>query len=122
MRSTLLASTILALLVGVACSGGASSSSSGSSSGPEVKIALTDFKFTPDKIEIPANTVVKLTAKNSGSVEHDITIDKISYKLAVPTAREVSKNIGPLQPGTYDVYCFVVGHKELGMIATLTVK
>lgn len=122
MRFTFPALTILALLVGAGCSGGTSSSSSGSASGPEVKIALTDFKFTPDKIEIPANTVVKLTAKNSGSVEHDITIDSLGFKLPVPTAREVSKNIGPLQPGTYDVYCFVVGHKELGMIATLTVK
>ncbi len=122
MRSTFLALTILALLVGVACSGGASSSSSGSSSGPEVKIALSDFKFAPDKIEIAANTVVKFTAKNSGSVEHDISIDSLGFKLLVPTAREVSKNIGPLQPGTYPIYCAVVGHKELGMIATLTVK
>ncbi len=117
MRFRFPALTILALLVGAACSGGGASSS-----GPEVKIALTDFKYTPDKIELPASTVVKLTAKNSGSVEHDFVIDKLSYKLSVPTAREVSKNIGPLQPGTYDVYCAVVGHKELGMIATLTVK
>ncbi len=117
MRFRVPALTILALLVGVACSGGGTSTS-----GPEVKVGLTDFKFTPDKIEIPASTVVKLTAKNGGSVEHDFVIDKLSYKLAVPTAREVSKNIGPLQPGTYDVYCAVVGHKELGMIATLTVK
>ena len=117
MRFMVPALTILALVVGVACSGGGASSS-----GPEVKIGLSDYKFTPDKIEIPANTVVKFTAKNGGSVEHDITIDAVGFKLLVPTAREVSKSIGPLQPGTYAVYCAVVGHKELGMIATLTVK
>ncbi|MDO8562207.1 MAG: cupredoxin domain-containing protein, partial [Candidatus Limnocylindria bacterium] len=87
MRFRFPALAILALLVGAACSGDASSS--GSSSGPVVKIAMTDFKYTPDKIEIPASTVVKLTAKNGGSVEHDFVIDKLSYKLSVPTAREV---------------------------------
>ena len=117
MRLALSGLTILALLTAVACSG-----SSSSASGPEVKIALTDFKFTPDKLEIAANTAVRFVAKNTGSVEHDLTIDKINYKLAVPTAREVSKSIGPLQAGTYEVYCAVVGHKELGMIASLTVK
>jgi len=116
MRAALFALTLFAAAA-AACGGGG-----GSGGGPEIRVTLSDYAFVPATIEIPAGTAARLVAKNTGSVEHDFTVDKVGYKLLSPTGREVSKSIGPLQAGTYEVTCSVAGHVELGMKATLVVK
>ena len=121
-------------------------SACGSTSQPSTEIAVeaTDFAYSPLSITIPAGQPVMLMLKNSGKVEHDFVIDKINV------TDIASSNNGPaehhqmhqaeydlhffakagesstleftaLEPGTYEIFCSIEGHKEAGMIGKLIV-
>ena len=60
-------------------------------------------------------------AANEGAAPHNFAIDalKISVDLAPGETKEVVVNA---PAGTYEFYCNVPGHKEAGMVGTLTVE
>ncbi|KQX67338.1 MULTISPECIES: hypothetical protein [unclassified Streptomyces] len=115
-----------------ACGGGTDSSSAGAgttpapakptTSGTQVTAKLTDFhihlstqKFHPGRYTF--------TAQNAGHHEHALELDR-------PGGETRSKTLEPgqsttlavtLKPGSYQVYCPIDGHKDLGMKTTLTV-
>jgi uncharacterized cupredoxin-like copper-binding protein len=72
-------------------------------------------------VTIPANTDVTFTISNQGAAAHNFSIDalKISVDLPPGETKEVVVNA---PPGTYEYYCNVPGHKEAGMVGTLTVE
>ena len=127
---------ILVLLL-AACAG---------TSEPSTKITVeaTDFAYSPLSIMIPAGEPVTLMLKNSGKAEHDFVIDKIDVTDVVASdngpaehhqmhqpeydlhffarAGETSTlEFTALEPGTYEVFCSIEGHKEAGMIGKLIV-
>ena len=116
-----MAALACAAVLASACGGGGSGGGS-TGNDTEIKMTAAEFVFTPKDISAPAGKGIKLTIKNTGTVEHDFTIDSPAVKIPVPVAREVSKSIGTLPAGTYAFWCTVAGHKEGGMTGTLTVK
>ena len=63
--------------------------------------------------------------KNAGQVPHNLTIKGPGLSTrATPTigAGKSAKLTVALQPGTYELYCSVPGHKQLGMDLKITVK
>jgi uncharacterized cupredoxin-like copper-binding protein len=94
---------------------------------------------------IPAGQPITLTVKNTGNIEHDFVIEKINAATEViedngsnahhthgeqanydvhVSARPGEASVLQLtvsEPGTYEVFCSVEGHKEAGMIGELTV-
>lgn len=90
--------------------------------GTSVQIAAVDIAFDPPQFTIPANTDVKVTITNKGSLQHDFAIDalKIKTKLLNP-GESVAITINA-KPGQYQYYCTVPGHKDAGMVGTMTVK
>ena len=120
-----IAITLAGGLVLAACGGGSSggSPSGGAAAGTEVKVGLSDFAFTPKTIEVPADKKFTLALTNTGSVEHDFTVDALKINVVVPpNGKPKTQEVGPLKAGTYDLYCAVAGHKEAGMTAKLVVK
>lgn len=107
-------------LVAAACGGAAGGS--GASSVPAVRITLSEFKFAPTPIEVPANTKVSFQLTNSGTVEHDLTAKGLGLHLYVAAAKRSQEEVGPFKPGEYEIYCGVAGHKEAGMVGTIVVK
>ncbi len=112
----------------------------------EITVEATDFAYSPLSISIPAGEPVTLLLKNSGKVEHDFVIDKINVtgveaSEADPAAHHQMGHEQPeydlhffaragetatlkftaLEPGTYEIFCSVAGHKEAGMIGKLIV-
>ena len=111
----------------------------------EITVEAADFTYEPVSITVPAGQPVTLMLKNTGKVEHDFVVDKINV-----TDVETSDN-GPaahhqmgdmpeydlhffakagdtavlnftaLEPGTYEIFCSIEGHKEAGMIGELIV-
>jgi uncharacterized cupredoxin-like copper-binding protein len=111
----------------------------------EMIVDMTDFSYTPSSLTIPAGQPITLTVKNSGAIEHDFVVERINatteivedngsnahhahgeqadYDLHV-SARPGEASVLQLtvsEPGTYQVFCSVEGHKEAGMIGELTV-
>jgi len=125
MHRTTIAISLAVGLILAACGGGSSSGSPGGGAGGGivVRVSFTDFKFAPPTVEAPADKKFTLALTNTGSVEHDFTVDALNLKISVPPNGKVkTQEVGPLKAGTYDLYCAVAGHKELGMIAKLVAK
>ncbi|MDQ3097793.1 MAG: cupredoxin domain-containing protein [Chloroflexota bacterium] len=100
----------------------AAACSAGTAQTPSVRVTLSDFTFAPMPIEVPANTKVAFQLTNSGSVEHDVTAKDLGLHLHVGTAKRVEEVVGPFKPGTYDIYCGIAGHREVGMVGKVVVK
>lgn len=67
---------------------------------------------------------VTLQMKNASSVQHDIAITGNGVNAVGPIVANggVSTVTENLKPGTYTFYCSVDGHRQAGMVGTLTVK
>ncbi len=81
--------------------------------------------------------------RNKGTIEHDWAIMKIptmgmqesssggheksgmnkpELHVNARMGQSAQVEFTPTQPGTYQIYCTVAGHKEAGMVGTLVVK
>lgn len=125
MRKITFALIGIAGLVTAACGGGgggASGSGGGSSGAAAVRVTLSEFKFAPTPIEVPANTKVSFQLTNAGTVEHDLTAKALGLNLYVAAAKKSQAEAGPFTPGEYEIYCGIPGHKEAGMVGKIVVK
>ena len=111
----------------------------------ELTVQASDFAYNPASVTVPAGQPVTLTLKNTGNIEHDFVVDKINvtdveasdsgpamhhqmghepeydlhfFARAGDTA---VLNFTALEPGTYEIFCSIEGHKEAGMIGKLIV-
>ncbi len=111
----------------------------------EISFEGNEFKFAPAKIEVPAGKAIRVTRRNTGSIEHDWSITEMpvaNYKpptasgghemnamgneaqihMAVMMGKSATMEFTPTRPGTYQFFCAVQGHKEAGMVGTIVVN
>lgn len=110
----------------------------------EMIVEGTEFKFSPESLEVSPGQPVKLTFKNLGALEHDFSVMEIpllsgvvteptpghSHEMPVQPDLHVAASGGqtmtlefiPTEPGRYEIICTVAGHKEAGMKGFLIVK
>ncbi|HET6824265.1 MAG TPA: cupredoxin domain-containing protein [Anaerolineales bacterium] len=112
-----------------------------------ITVDASDFAYQPASITVPVGEPVTITLNNIGNIEHDFVVEEISvtdveasdvgtaahhqggheaevdYDLHffAKAGHTASLQFTALDPGTYEVFCSVEGHKEAGMIATLVV-
>jgi plastocyanin len=90
--------------------------------GEPIEVDMLDtLKFEPAEITAAVGTV--LTIKNAGVLQHDFVIDELGGEL-VPLLNGGDAQDWTVEgaPGTYEFYCSVPGHKESGMVGTLTIQ
>jgi plastocyanin len=89
---------------------------------PEGAIVFTaiDIDFVEDRQEAPAGDVTFVLV-NEGNILHDLTIDELGIHMVANPGETVVEDV-TLQPGTYDYYCSVPGHRAAGMEGTLQVQ
>src|SRR5215210_1043950 len=86
-----------------------------------VDIVAQDILFEPKELTIPANTDVTVNVPNEGAAPHNFSIDALGIDIDIaPGATEQVVINAPA--GEYEFYCNVPGHKEAGMVGTLTVS
>ena len=127
-----------AVLLGLACGGGAS----GQEADVVIDFRTENVKFSPDRLEMPAGKAVMLRMRNMDDMEHDFQVDGLrgemmddmkmagghegmsSGMIALHTmnGQTASMTFRASQRGTYEFYCTMAGHKELGMKGTLLVN
>jgi uncharacterized cupredoxin-like copper-binding protein len=119
-------------------SGSASSSNTtGGASGGVIKtvaIKETQFKLSPSSVTLSKPGTYAFKAENNGSVQHSLAIEGKGVKSEGGQAGEakLKQALNPGQsgvlavtfqkPGTYDMYCPVDGHEQLGMKGEVVVK
>ncbi len=111
------------VIVGALLSAGAASAASVA----VIKITQKEFSFTPKTVTVPAGPA-RFVVTNGGTIEHDFMIDALGVNsgMVKPGATVTIPPAGRppvvLKKGTYQGYCMVPGHKELGMVITVAVK
>ena len=121
-----LATSIFALLVAaivaVTNDGGGGSSDGGeaAASGP-VSVTLTEFSISPKSISVPKGGSLEL--KNEGKIAHNFQVTGTDVKSKdIEGGASETLDLSSLDPGSYEVFCAVPGHKDSGMTATLVVS
>jgi uncharacterized cupredoxin-like copper-binding protein len=94
----------------------------GGGPGSKLEVMGKEFSFTPAKLTLKAGRPATIALKNTGSIEHDLTVDDAHFKLAVNTGKTGEKELKIDKPGTYEFHCSVAGHKDAGMKGELTVE
>ena len=129
------------LVIGLAL---AACAGSGRPAETTIAIAVADFHFTPNNLEVTAGQPVKLTIHNTSELDHDFSIMVIplvgtaeetggmehdmgnasadpQLHIAVGGGQTGILEFTPTKPGTYDFWCTVSGHKEAGLTGSMVV-
>lgn len=93
-----------------------------SGSGGEHQITAVDSAFDTDAITVKPGDTIVLT--NEGFLEHDIAVEELGLDSGLAGNGETVSITIPedAEPGEYEFFCSVPGHKEAGMVGTLTIE
>lgn len=106
------------------------------------EVQATDMAFGPRAITVKTGETARIVLQNQGAQEHDLTIDNPKGKVNVISesgthgashgkkglhvsaapGKTGTLDFTPSEPGTYEFYCTVPGHKEAGMTGKLVVQ
>jgi glucose/arabinose dehydrogenase/plastocyanin len=89
--------------------------------GDEVTVESVDIDFNPNEFTIPANTDVTVHLPNNGAVRHNFSVEELGINVDIPPGEEQTITINA-PAGEYTYYCDVPGHRQAGMVGTMTVE
>ncbi len=94
-----------------------------SSGGARVEIALSEWKLAPSTPRVDAAGAVTIHVTNSGSFGHALEVDGngVEEETSTLEAGDSADLTVTLAPGTYEIYCPIGNHRQMGMEGTLTV-
>ena len=99
----------------------------GAGGGSTVNISTpsgTELAYDQKSVSAKAGSVT-IDFTNNESISHDVAVESSSGDTVGQTdlvASGTANTTVDLQPGTYQFFCTVPGHREAGMQGTLTVK
>jgi uncharacterized cupredoxin-like copper-binding protein len=122
MKALFVALAAVALLSG--CGGGGGNA--GAQPAGSTKVSMTEFKFTPSDISVPAGKVVFFLVNDGNGTSHDMVIHDSSGKTIakselVSAGDSTVLTVDNIAAGTYTILCDQPGHEASGMKGTLTV-
>lgn len=87
-----------------------------------IVVSAVDIAFEPKELTIAADTDVVVTITNNGALQHDFHIDELGVASDLLNGGESTQVTINAPAGTHEFYCAVTGHREAGMVGTLTVE
>lgn len=84
-------------------------------------VTSVDIDFDTESIEAKPGDTITLT--NEGFAQHDLVVDELGIATDLLNNGQTMTITIPedAAPGEYEFYCSVPGHKEAGMVGTLTI-
>lgn len=149
MKKVWFVAVCLMTVLMAACGSSSESSSTTDLPTAEFTIVATDIAYDTDQLEVAAGQPIAITFKNDGFLEHDFSIMEIEHSGEVMSHDEggmdghdmghmsdipdvhvaaamnggsSSLEFTPSEPGEYEFFCTVAGHKEAGMVGKLIVN
>ncbi|HEX4836013.1 MAG TPA: cupredoxin domain-containing protein [bacterium] len=90
-----------------------------------VRITAGEFFFAPREVAASPGAVT-VVVRNEGAIEHNVVLagtgGKSVAEVAVIEPGQTAEIKTAIHEGTYTIYCSLPGHREAGMVATLTVR
>ena len=71
---------------------------------PVVRISIKDHQFEPAEVAVPAGIKVRLLVKNERQVNAEFESNSLHREKIVNPGSEVMVFVGPLDPGSYDIF------------------
>ncbi|WP_448576134.1 plastocyanin/azurin family copper-binding protein [Thermomicrobium sp.] len=108
-----------------ACGGGGGGGGTSGGGGGKITIEMGEYYYKPATITVSPGASFTVTLKNVGALPHNLYAEQINPMESpmVDPGKSVDFTFtAPSQAGTYDFWCTVPGHKELGMVGKLEVK
>jgi plastocyanin len=102
---------------------GASPNGAGAGGGEVVEVALSDFALEPASFSLEPGSYT-FHVVNDGSVVHALEVEGPSGEVETANLEpgaSADLEVDLSEPGEYEVYCPVGGHREQGMEGTITV-
>ena len=93
--------------------------SQASAATPEFEIEIRNHLFQPDRLEIPANTKVKLIIHNRDATPEEFESYELNREKVILGGRKAVVFIGPLEPGEYPFFGEFNPQTALGTIIVL---
>ncbi len=88
----------------------------------EIEIDGSNFAFAPKEVRVPYGAQVKIVFKNTGGT-HDLVIDEFDVRSKVIQGDATdSVTFTANKKGSFQYYCSVGSHREMGMWGTLIVE
>ena len=87
--------------------------------GSTVDVTLGDYVIL-GTLTAPAGSV-RLNAINQGGIDHNVGLRRGPISGNMKPGKGFTIDLGQLAPGTYELYCDLVGHVEKGMVANLVI-
>ncbi len=94
----------------------------GANSADSVEISMVDLAFEPSDLTIAADTDATIVLTNNGAAPHNFYFDDLDIHSGTLSSGDTETLTVNLPAGTYTFYCNVPGHKQAGMVGTLTVE
>jgi plastocyanin len=120
---TVLAGFVVGAIATSFFAGSASSAGGGVAEAPTVTGVETakDVKFTETKLSMKNGEVLGLFVINQDDFGHTFDIDALNIHVALPAHATTAVAIKPTAAGDLQFFCAIPGHKDSGMVGTLTV-
>lgn len=67
-------------------------------------IVIKDHKLDPSEFEVPAGIEFTLLVKNADDTPEEFESEDLDLEKIIPGGAEAQFSIGPLEPGSYDVF------------------
>ena len=98
-------------------------STGGGGGGETVELVETEFAIDPSEVTAKAGEVT-FAVSNEGSAPHNLEVEgsgveEVSETIEAGQSTELTVS---LEPGDYEMYCAIPGHREQGMEGTVTVE
>jgi plastocyanin len=124
VKAMLLTLPALAIVLAGCGGGGGATTESAAPSGSAIQVKETEYSLAPGKITIAKPGTVVFDAVNAGKMGHALAIEGngVDEETGTIDAGSSAKlTVDLAKAGTYDLYCPIDGHEQLGMKATVVV-
>ena len=116
---------VTASMVVAACGGG-SAAPAPAAGAKVIPVETSEFAFAPNKFDAKVGDKLTFKITNKGTLDHSFVItgpdgaviSRVDVKLGTPASLDFTAT----KAGVYQISCDVPGHKESGMVGTLTVQ
>jgi uncharacterized cupredoxin-like copper-binding protein len=87
---------------------------------PRIEVTARDMAFEPDAIAVAAGQV-EVVLHNDGSMLHDLRIEDQPFIIEAQAGETATSQV-TLEPGRYQLFCSIPGHRDAGMTGVLEVR